>query len=115
MDDPLTPGDAQKVHSKLTEAAPRAAELGERLGLRTERINNHSQEENQLYNVIVEFLGQPETKPTWRVILEALRSDEVNLPALAKEIEVQIEEEIIPVNQVGTLERYILSHLFLKQ
>ena len=32
MDDSLTLDDVAKVHSKLTKTAPRAAELGERLG-----------------------------------------------------------------------------------
>ena len=86
MDDPLTLDDAAKVHSNFTEAR--------------EKKNKHSQEEDQLYRVFGE--SQDEAN-----LAEALRSDEVNLPALAKEIEGQIEEKIISVNQVGMLERYI--------
>ena len=91
MEDLLTADDAAKVHHRLMEAAPRAAEIGERLGLQRERIDRikseNLREEDQLHKVIVAFLGQAEPKPTWRVILEALRSAEVNLSPLADRIE----------------------------
>ena len=43
--------------------------------------------QERLYHVIVEFLKGVEPRPTWRVILDALRSPVVNLPRLAEDIE----------------------------
>ena len=43
--------------------------------------------QERLYHVIVEFVKQMEPRPTWRIIIDALRSSIVNLPRLAKEIE----------------------------
>ena len=40
-----------------------------------------------LLKVLIKFLQQVEPRPTWRVIVEALRSPAVNLPALAERIE----------------------------
>ena len=50
----------------------------------------HSQYQNpqdRLIHVIIAFLEQVETRPTWRVIVEALRSRAVNLPRLARRVE----------------------------
>lgn len=54
----------------------------------------------RLREVIIKFLKQAEPRPTWRVILEALRSPSVNQSALAKEIESEYFPEAIatPVN-----------------
>ena len=43
--------------------------------------------EDQLRDILIEFLKQVEPRPTWKVIIEALRSPSVNLPALAKDLE----------------------------
>ena len=42
--------------------------------------------QERLYHVTVEYLKQAEPRPTWKVILDALRSSIVNLPRLAEEI-----------------------------
>ena len=47
----------------------------------------HADQKERLYRVIQEFLKQVEPRPTWRVILDALRSSIVDLPRLAEEIE----------------------------
>ena len=47
----------------------------------------YSTPRDRLYHVIVEFLKQVEPRPTWRAILDALRSPAINLPRLAEEIE----------------------------
>ena len=43
--------------------------------------------QRQLFHVIAEFLKGVEPRPTWRVIVDALRSPLVNLPQLAQKIE----------------------------
>ena len=47
----------------------------------------HTQPRDRLLQVIIAFLKQEQTGPTWRVIVDALRSPAVNLPALAKKVE----------------------------
>ena len=47
----------------------------------------HTQPRHRLLQVIIEFLKQEPTGPTWRVIVAALRSPLVNLPRLAKRVE----------------------------
>ena len=42
---------------------------------------------DRLYHIIIAFLGQAEPRPTWRVIVGALRSPVVNLTALARRVE----------------------------
>ena len=104
MDETLTSDYAEKVYHALKGAAPRAAELGERLGLLREKIDGikskHPRKEDQLRQFIVAFLGKDQPKRTWRVIVEALKSTEVNLPELAKGIERKYDT-------LPTLERYI--------
>ena len=43
--------------------------------------------EDQLRDILIQFLKQVEPRPTWKVIIEALRSPSVNLPALVKDLE----------------------------
>ncbi|CAI8020388.1 hypothetical protein GBAR_LOCUS12201, partial [Geodia barretti] len=40
-----------------------------------------------LFKVLIKFLQQVEPRPTWRVIVEALKSRMVDLPALAKMVD----------------------------
>ena len=47
----------------------------------------HVDQKERLYRVIQAFLKGVEPRPTWRIILDALRSPVVNLPRLAEEIE----------------------------
>ena len=41
----------------------------------------------RFYQIILAFLRQEEPPPTWRAIVNALKSATVNLPALAKRVE----------------------------
>ena len=65
----------------------------------------HSQYRNPkecLLHVIIAFLEQAEPRPTWSVIVEALKSPTVNLTALAKEVEsahfpdLTLTREVVP-------------------
>ena len=47
----------------------------------------HQSAEDHLRDVIETFLQGVEPTPTWRVIVDALRSPAVNLPNLAKQVE----------------------------
>ena len=47
----------------------------------------HTDPQERLYQIIVKFLKGVKPRPTWRVILDALRSPLVDLPRLAEDIE----------------------------
>ena len=87
----LSQNDDMEILEELLPATNQCIFLARKL-----KIPNHTVEEirkeqveqkERLYRVIQEFLKQVEPRPTWRVILDALRSPVVNLPLLAEEIE----------------------------
>ena len=50
-------------------------------------MNKYQDPKDRLYHIIIAFLSQAEPRPTWRVIVDALRSPVVNLTALAERVE----------------------------
>ena len=50
-------------------------------------VDNYKQPLDRLLHIILKFLSQSEPPPTWRAIVNALRSKTVNLTALAKRVE----------------------------
>ena len=88
----LTPNDAVKVVlEELLPAQNHSHMLGLKLGLPLHDVesiqSNYHDPRDRLLKVISEFLRQEQTGPTWRVIVDALRSPVVNLPALAQKVE----------------------------
>ena len=87
----LTPDDAAKVLEELLEAQNQTYILGLTLGLphaEVEAIHKtHTNTRDRLLHILIAFLNRVEPTPTWRVIIDALRSLAVNLPALAKRVE----------------------------
>ena len=87
----LTPNDAVKVLEELLPAQNHSHMLGLKLGLPLHDVesiqSNYHDPRDRLLKVISEFLRQEQTGPTWRVIVDALRSPVVNLPALAQKVE----------------------------
>ena len=86
----LTPDDASDVVDELVEANTKSFQLGLFL-LPTAKVEAiHAQFKNpqdRLTHIIIEFLKQAEPRPTWRAIVNALRSPSVALTALAKKLE----------------------------
>ena len=50
-------------------------------------FTKYSDPRDRLLHIIIAFLRQAEPRPTWRVIVGALRNPIVNLPALARRVE----------------------------
>ena len=50
-------------------------------------FTKYSDPRDRLVHIIIAFLGQEEPRPTWRVIVGALRRPIVNLTALARRVE----------------------------
>ena len=92
-DDTLTPGDAVYVLEEILEAQNKYFELGLKLKLQYHEVDaihsSHAQHSatRRLYEVLVAFTKQVEPRPTWRVIVDALRNPVVNLPHLAESVE----------------------------
>ena len=76
---------------ELLPAQNKSYELGLKLKLPQYVVEAiHSKElppEKYLLKVLIKFLHQVEPTPTWRVIIEALRSPAVNLPVLGRKVE----------------------------
>ena len=87
----LTPNDAIKVLEELLPAQNQSFELGLRLNLEPHQVegihSTYSEPAKRLLRVVMLFLNQVEPRPTWRVIVEALKSPAVNLPQLAMAVE----------------------------
>ena len=92
MDKTLTPDDAVEIFEELLPAQNQSYVLGLKLKLPLRIVEAiHLQYQNPrdcLLHVIVAFLEQTEPRPTWRVIVNALRSRAINLPDLARRVEV---------------------------
>ena len=90
-DELLTPDDALDLLEELMPAKTRSHELGLALKLQRRVVDDiHksiSDPRLRLFRVLHEFTGQLEPRPTWRVIVDALRSRDVHLPALADRVE----------------------------
>ena len=87
----LTLNDAVNVLEELLPAENKSFQLGLRLNLEPHRIecihSMYTEPESRLLRVVMLFLEQVEPRPSWRVIVDALKSPSVNLPQLAMAVE----------------------------
>ena len=90
VDDTLIEGDAGQIARELHEAQNESFSLGLELNLPSHEVEaihqQHQRPRDRLVHVIIAFLKRTE-RPTWRVIVEALRSPTVGLPGLARRVE----------------------------
>ena len=87
----LTERDAMAIFEELLEAMNQAYVLGLKMNLPTHEVDAisaaYTNARDRLLQVILVFLRRAEPRPTWRVIVDALRSPAVNLTALAERVE----------------------------
>ena len=87
----LSQDDAVEIVEELLPAKNQSVFLAGKLKIPDHTVETiHKEQTDQkerLYRVIQEFLKQVEPRPTWRIILDVLRSPVVNLPRLAEDIE----------------------------
>ena len=90
VDKTLGPDDAAKILEEVLEAQDQSVFFGIRLGLPLHVVeaihSRYQKQKDRLLHVIIEFLRQV-VRPTWRVIIDTLRSPAVNLPRLADRVE----------------------------
>ena len=87
----LTEYDAVNILEELTEAQNCAYLLGFMFGIKPSEVEAiqtmYQNPKERLCQIILAFLRQAEPPPTWRAIVNALKSKTVNLTALAKRVE----------------------------
>ena len=124
MDETLRPDDAGEIFEKLLPAWNKPLELGLALNLPLSEVEAiHMQYINPrdcLLRIIIAFLKQMKPRPTWRVIVEALRSRVVNLPDLARRVEAALipdptaTRDVVPETTTGkSPSAPIISDLFI--
>ena len=76
---------------ELTEALANTHRLGLMLKIKPVEVEaiyrTYQDPKERLYQIILAFLRQVQPPPTWRAIVNSLRSPIVNLTALAKRVE----------------------------
>ena len=91
MDETLTPEDARNILEELLEAQNSAHLFGLMISVKPRDVEAiqtmYQQPKDRLLHIILKFLNQEEPRPTWRVIVDALRTNTVNLPRLATRLE----------------------------
>ena len=95
--------DAVDLLERLLPAQNDSYELGLRLRLPHHEVegihSRYSNPKSRLLQILLGFLNQVEPRPTWRFIVDALRSPAVNLPRLAEELE---RDYFLPKQLPGT-------------
>ena len=89
----LTEGDLATVLNEIFEARVHAYYVGLNLKVSTDVLESiesqYSDDRRRLHHVILEFLKRIDPKPTWRAIVDALKSPTVNMAKLAEKIEAK--------------------------
>ena len=87
----LTPDDTAEVLEELLPAQSKAYELGMSLKLPEHEVETIHRKctgsKSRILYVIITYLNQEELRPTWKSIVEALKSPSVNLKGVARRIE----------------------------
>ena len=100
MDTTLTRRDIIRVAEELFDVRNNSRTLGLVLGLEKSVVDvEYRRLTDQLLQVIAEFLERKEPRPTWGVIVNALRSPLIGMHALAEEIEAKYS--IVPATKSG--------------
>ena len=102
----LTPDDAADLVEELLPAKIRSRQLGLALKIPRRVVDNihleFSDPRDQLFHLFIEFTNLSELRPTWRVIVDALRTNEVYLPELADKVEADHIRQPISTSFEGT-------------
>ena len=87
----MSPDSVGDMLEELLEAQNQSYVLGLKLKLPLHVVDaihsTYLRPEDRLLHVLIEFTKQIDPRPTWRVIIDALRTRVVNLPHLAQKVE----------------------------
>ena len=91
MDETLGPDDAGKILEELLDAQHCSHLLGLAMNVKLRDVEAiqaiYQQPKDRLLHIIIAFLRQAEPRPTWRAIVDVLKSPVVGLTALARRVE----------------------------
>ena len=91
-DELLTPDDAVNVLEEILEAQNQSYVLGLKLKLPLHVLDGlydkYWEPRDRLLHILIQFTKQVDLRPTWRAIVDALKSPAINLPRLAIRVEV---------------------------
>ena len=91
VDETLRPDDARTILEELLDAQNHAHLLGLMMNVKPRDVEaiqtTYQQPKDRLLHIIIAFLQQAEPMPTWRAIVDALKSPVVGLTALARRVE----------------------------
>ena len=105
VDETLKPDDVADMLEELLPAKTQSYVLGLKL-----KIPHHEVEAihcqyldpmERLLHILLSFTRQKEPRPTWRIIVDALRSRPVNLPRLAMQVEAVRCRDVVPGTPTG--------------
>ena len=114
VDETLKSDDVKKMLNELVEAQNHSKVFGLQLLPPHEVEAIHSQYQDpkeRMLHILLAFTRQIQPRPTWRVIVEALRSPSVNLPTLAARVEAAHFHEthdVVPKTTTGMLPLIVL-------
>ena len=87
----MTPDDAADILEEILDTKNKSYFLGLKLKVAQSEVEaihkTYTDPSDHLLHIFIAFLKGVEPRPTWRVIVDALRSRAVKLPALAKRVE----------------------------
>ena len=87
----LTPDDIERILEEILPAMNRSRYIGMALKIPEHIIqtihDRYEDPQDRLSYILLEFLRQVEPRPTWRAIVDALKSPLVNCTYLAQEVE----------------------------
>ena len=113
----LKSDDVSEILDELVEAQNQSYVLGLKLLPQHEVEAIHCRYQDpleRLLRILLAFTRQIQPRPTWRVIVEALRSPSVNLPALAARVEAThfpdstATHDVVPEATTGMLPLIVL-------
>ena len=91
FDEAIKQSDAVSLLEELLPAQTHSYLLGLKLGLPVYTVDSicstYQHPRDRLLHVLIAFLNQETPRPTWRLVVEALRSPAVDLPLLARKVE----------------------------
>ena len=112
VDETLKSDGVSEILDELVEAQNHSKVLGVKLlpPHEVEAIHRQYQDpKERLLHILLAFTSQIQPRPTWRIIVEALRSPSVNLPRLARRVEAAhfpdstSTRDVVPETTTGML------------
>ena len=107
MDETLKPDDVADMLDELLPAKTQSYVLGLKLKLPYDEVEaihcQYLDPIERLLHTLLSFTKQEEPRPTWRIIVDALRSRAINMPRLAMQVEAVHCWDVVPGTTTGKL------------